>query len=288
MPMNPKLLRPRTSGFNPKSISGLVAWFDADDAGTFTLSGTSVSEWRDKSGNGYAVSQSTGNNQPARTGTIRGRACIDFDGTNDVLFSDGTGLSAVYNGDKSVTLFVVGEMHSAAERAINDLGTWVSFGSSVSGTPFAYFRSSAGAGTLQVAIRNDASNSSGGLTAPNQGPASSSSTGNGDFYICSFSVPSQSVVTARIHTVLTNVGDSIASPRNQQGLTTTSLAARAAGTTTSNRFAVGALGRNSFSDYYPGRLSEILIYNRIVTDSERARLVKWMGQKYNNSETPVL
>lgn len=288
MGMSPRLLRPRATGFNPKSIAGLSAWFDADDVSTFTLSGTAVAEWRDKSGNGYAVSQSTGNNQPARTGAIRGRACIDFDGTNDVLFSDGTGLSAVYDGDKSVTVFVVGEMHSAAERAINDLGTWFSFGSSVSGTPFAYFRSSAGAATLQVAIRNDASNASGGLTAVNQGPASSGSTGNGDFYICSFSLPSQAVVTARVHTVLTNVGDSLTSPRNQQGLTTTSLAARAAGTTTSNRFAVGALGRNSFSDYYPGRLSEILIYSRVVTDSERARIVKWMGQKYNNSETPVL
>ena len=288
MPMSPRLLRPRQGGFSPRSISGLVAWFDADDASTFTLSGTSVSEWRDKSGNGYAVSQSVGNNQPARTGTLRGRACVDFDGSNDYLFSDGTNLAAAYNGDKSVMVFIVGEMHSAAERTTNDLGSWASFGSSGSGTPFLYFRSAAGAGALQIAVRNDASNSSGGLTASLQGPAGATSSGNGDFYITSFDVPSQSASTARVHTVMTNTGDSITPPRNQQGLSITSSTNRPAGNTTSNRFTIGALGRNTFSDFYPARISEVLVYGRILSDTERQRIVRWLGSKYNNAATPVL
>ena len=64
MAMNPKLLRPRVSGFNPKSISGLYAWYDAADASTITQA-TGVSSWADKSGNGRTCSQATGANQPA-------------------------------------------------------------------------------------------------------------------------------------------------------------------------------------------------------------------------------
>jgi len=85
MPMSPRLLRPRASGFNPKSISGLKLWLDATDSSTLTLNGSAVSEWRDKSGNGFHFSQGTSNNQPTYTATINGKAAIAFDGTNDGL-----------------------------------------------------------------------------------------------------------------------------------------------------------------------------------------------------------
>ena len=85
MAMSPRLLRPRATGFNPKSISGLKLWLDATDATTITLNGSSVSEWRDKSGNAFHFSQGTSNNQPSYTGTINGKAAIAFDGTNDGL-----------------------------------------------------------------------------------------------------------------------------------------------------------------------------------------------------------
>jgi len=85
MGMSPKLLRPRATGFNPKSISGLALWLDAADSSTITF-GTGVSQWRDKSTNGSLWTQSTGNNQPA-TGTqaMNGRNVLVFDGVNDTL-----------------------------------------------------------------------------------------------------------------------------------------------------------------------------------------------------------
>lgn len=64
MAMNNRLLRPRVSGFNPKSITGLYAWYDAADASTITQA-TGVSAWADKSGNGRTCSQATGAQQPA-------------------------------------------------------------------------------------------------------------------------------------------------------------------------------------------------------------------------------
>lgn len=289
MSMSPRLLRPRATGFNPKSISGLVAWFDADDVSTFTLNGTAVSEWRDKSGNGYSVSQGTANNQPERTGTIQGRACLDFDGTNDYLSSDNTGLSAAMNGDKSITAFVVGEMHTAAEHAINIVGTWIGFGSSSSGTPFWYIRSNSGNGNGQIVVRNDASSSAGQHTAAALGPAGDGSDPSAlrDFFICSATSPSQGQQVWRSHTVLSAVGDGI-SPRPINGSTSTETTSRPAGALTVNRFSIGALGRNTFSDFFPARIAEVIIYGSALSGPDRAKVVSWLSKKYSNVSVPVL
>lgn len=89
MAMSPRLLRPRASGFNPKSISGLLLWLDAADSSSYTVA-TGVSEWRDKSGNARNFVQATGNNQPAiSTTTQNGKALFEFDGTNDRLVASG-------------------------------------------------------------------------------------------------------------------------------------------------------------------------------------------------------
>ena len=83
MAMNPKTLRPRVSGFNPKSISGLAMWLDAADSSTITLDAGAVSEWRDKA-IGSTFVQTTPNNRPGQT-TINGRNALLFDGSNDTL-----------------------------------------------------------------------------------------------------------------------------------------------------------------------------------------------------------
>ena len=46
------------------SLLTTLAWFDADDASTLTVSGSSISQWNDKSGNGYNATQTTGSAQP--------------------------------------------------------------------------------------------------------------------------------------------------------------------------------------------------------------------------------
>ena len=37
MPMSPRLLRPRATGFNPKSIAGLAFWIDAGSTASLTF-----------------------------------------------------------------------------------------------------------------------------------------------------------------------------------------------------------------------------------------------------------
>ena len=77
MAMSPRLLRPRQTGFNPKSISGLFAWYDATASSTLTMSGSSVTAIADRSGNGRNAVQAVGAYQPVMS-TIGSRAAIAF------------------------------------------------------------------------------------------------------------------------------------------------------------------------------------------------------------------
>ena len=90
MSMNPRLLRPLASGFNPATISGIVHWWDANDAATLTLNAGAVQTWTSKAGTSTAASQSTANNRPTTTTLSNGKVALLFDGTNDGLDFTGT------------------------------------------------------------------------------------------------------------------------------------------------------------------------------------------------------
>jgi hypothetical protein len=95
MPMNPRLLRPLATGFNPKSISGLAAWYDASDSatlfdadigGALVAADGDVGRWQDKSGNENHIYQGTANNRPKRRlAAVNSKDAIQFDGSNDLL-----------------------------------------------------------------------------------------------------------------------------------------------------------------------------------------------------------
>jgi hypothetical protein len=89
-------------------VSGYNLWLDASNAGSFTFSsGSSVSQWTDRSGNAYAFTQATSSSQPTRNGTQNSLSTVYFD-SNDKLTS--TAASSVWkylhDGTKS-TVFIV-------------------------------------------------------------------------------------------------------------------------------------------------------------------------------------
>ena len=85
------------------SIAGLVAWWDAADASTFTYSsGTVVSQWRDKSGGNRHLAQAVVANQPTRSGTQNGKPTVIFDGSNDVVATS----APVTTANNNVTIIV--------------------------------------------------------------------------------------------------------------------------------------------------------------------------------------
>jgi hypothetical protein len=101
MSMSPRLLRPRASGgFDPKSIAGLIAWFDAADAMALgpTSSGVGavsnngpVKFLKDKSESGLNLTQA-GADSVAPTflsSSQNGLPALSFDGLDRIDTSDG-------------------------------------------------------------------------------------------------------------------------------------------------------------------------------------------------------
>lgn len=113
MAMNPKLLRPKATGFSPKNISGLAMWFDAADTATVTLNGSNVSAWSDKSGNSRNATQGTALNQPGWSATQQ-------NGKGGILFSASTWLrtsGATFTIAQPVTVFAAFRMSTTANSS---------------------------------------------------------------------------------------------------------------------------------------------------------------------------
>lgn len=87
------------NGFNPQMFPDLQLWLDAADISTITESGGAVSQWDDKSGNGYHVVQGTGAAQPT-TGLVtqNGLNTIDFDGNDNLRRATATALGQNVTG----------------------------------------------------------------------------------------------------------------------------------------------------------------------------------------------
>jgi hypothetical protein len=70
----------QTAGFNPLRISGCSLWLDAADQASLILSGTNVSQWNDKSGQG-----NTGSNAgTVSLSTFNSRQMISFNGNSAI------------------------------------------------------------------------------------------------------------------------------------------------------------------------------------------------------------
>jgi hypothetical protein len=96
--LNTRLFRPKTSsGFDPKTISGLVAWWDASKTsslaqnsnGTVAVSdGDPVAYWADLSGNGRHMTQPTNGLRPTLSSSgLNGRPSIFVPNVSNAGFS---------------------------------------------------------------------------------------------------------------------------------------------------------------------------------------------------------
>lgn len=88
----------------------LALWLDASDAATFTLSGSEVTQWNDKSGNSRHASQGTSANRPLRNGTLNGLSTVVFDGSNDFL--------TISAGLELHTMLIVGTPNSSGANKV--------------------------------------------------------------------------------------------------------------------------------------------------------------------------
>lgn len=104
-----------SGNWSPLDLPSLVAWFDASDTATITESGGAVSQWDDKSGNGYHLTSSGTRKPMTGTRTQNGLNVLDFDGSNDDM------LNASVNFSQPTTQFVVAIVDASDEvRSITD------------------------------------------------------------------------------------------------------------------------------------------------------------------------
>ena len=177
MAMNPRLLRPRASGFNPRSVSGLEGWWDAADASSVTLDSGRVSTWNDKSGNGRNAANSTsGSTQPDYvTGARNGRNVVRFTAASTqrlTVASSTAAFNFLHNGTSSLVIGVVKYGTTANPNAVygfcgNSAGTALSIGIQVlyedrtllsanNGVNLAVPRGASGAASQSIATINPA------------------------------------------------------------------------------------------------------------------------------------
>lgn len=125
-----------TRPFLPIDIDGLALWLDAADSSTITTSGSSVTQWNDKSGNGRNVTQTT--TSPTDRRPTYSNGVLNFNGSN---FLSGTNTFSVLN---SGTLFAVARHSSTRGRAIDIRNNTMSLGIEFGTTPDLFFHNSFG------------------------------------------------------------------------------------------------------------------------------------------------
>lgn len=107
-----------TVGFTPVAISGCSLWLDAADRTTLTLSGSNVTQWRDKSGNAY---NATGFGGTALTSFGSGLSGITLNGSDTYFYASN---ATAMNTTSNLSAFVVATFGNMT----NDWRRLLSFG----------------------------------------------------------------------------------------------------------------------------------------------------------------
>lgn len=125
MPMNARLLRPLASGgFDPRSISNMTAWFDAQDSSTVTLNSGRVSQWRSIVG-GWEANQVVAANQPLyQTDFLGSKKAVRGTGSGQALTMTAKWGDLGDNATKQITHFYVFQADgNVGAPMINEAGT---------------------------------------------------------------------------------------------------------------------------------------------------------------------
>lgn len=242
--------------FSPLSLSGLIAWYRAG-VGITEVSGA-VSQWSDQSGHAYNATQSNANFKPSYTASdsdFNNLASLTFDGSNDSLRVNG--LAAFLDSpDAPWTILIVQKVNQSG------IGAYAcAFGVS----------ESAGDGQAYVFARH--------ASVDKWMMGKRSSAGNDELNVEVGSVDSS-------HNIV----------RWQTSGTQVEVFVNGSSVGTGSCDLVGGMngiygsigGFPNYNDQnqadyvpYKGKISEMIIYNRLVTPSEGSALDAYLNQKFN-------
>jgi hypothetical protein len=101
------------SSWQPTQVPGCALWLDAADSSTLTISGTAVTQWNDKSGNGNTATAPTANVPVYSPRSLNTLATLQFRSSNDIL------LVANNFNIPSITFFIVVNPASSQPNGVN-------------------------------------------------------------------------------------------------------------------------------------------------------------------------
>lgn len=209
-----------------------------------SLSAGSVTTWNDASGNGYNCTQGTAASRPTATTGPNGRMVVQFDGVDDFL----TGSSWAV-GSSAFSVVVVGYATGGTAGGARFMGAANNADDRDYWNADGFVFSVVSPSTLFI-YRNNATRATTSMTLSQWGVFTSDWSG------------SQNLLRINNGTAAT--------------------ASDSSGTLNTQKYRVGAafnLG-NPSGTYLPGSIAAIRVYNRQITDSERASLVSYFRSYY--------
>jgi len=221
--------------------NGLEVWLDGADDDTFAYgTGTDVTRWSDKSGNGNDVVQTTAANMPTRIPytTVTANPCsvVDFNGSTDSLSSTTTVDLATPGVYTQIVVW-------SCDVASGDAGL--------------------------ISINN---NLSSGITS-HAGNSVYRYYGGGGYNLATYSLSTGNFyITGK---VFPGAGGSVTKVGFQDGTKATSVGATGVG------HASGVLRLGQQSTYFNGKIAEVIIYTRALSDAEMAQIHTYLNQKWN-------
>lgn len=246
------VLSSQSTAFSPTGISGLALWLDASDSSTITLDGSNnVSQWNDKSGNGRNATQATTLKRPSYpSSSWNGLNAVVFDGVDDNLST------AAFTFGNYTIFGVVSRPWS-----VNQYRGW--FGHGYAGT--------SGKGTVQAQDNVASSFNAGetcyfgdGFNAGRTPRAFGAKPAVSDNIPVCFAARIGGSTTARVN-----------------GIANTRIADNGTSTTASNAFVVGSTGEST--DRWNGRVCELVLYSRELTDAEIVSVENYLRAKWGTS-----
>ena len=245
----------------PTVIDDCVLWLDADDESTVITSGTNITNWLDKSGNGNDSEVKDGAEHPQYDGSrVNGRRVVNFVATGntsgDVLKGDFASGSQPFSGSTGGTIITVIKQKSFV------------------GTEFAAW--------IELAQGAYGSGSYGNrLVFHIFGSAYSGADGNVNVIRMANGAGTTNY-TARIE----NGPAVIAAYSNDGSTTRTYVNGFAAGTHSEDKADDArthyCLGDDMTSgDHFNGYICEVIVYNRTISDVERQQVELYLSRKWN-------
>jgi hypothetical protein len=254
MAMNNRLLRPRASGFDPRTIPNLGMWLDASNDGSLTLNGNTVSEWRDLSGNGRHVAQATAASQPnAVNRTQNGRRVLDYTGGQEMLGNAATlGLLRNVSG-ATIIAAVKWDALSTASLGYNA----VVFSTGASSTQARAFLASV------APVVNSLSGGGRRLDADSFARANGTGTTN-----------------PRIASAVIDYANSDAFVYADGSLAGSNTSFQTTGNTSDTDSLAVSVGGGVGANLLDGWIGEVLVWPRVLTDTQRLRVERYLGRKW--------